>query len=156
MDCTLVADSTRVYIKNSNNEFLFDSSIGAIHYDSSFIASLTLLSTTSSAKIYYVNNYQVPASGGIVTSYVFSQYYSYDATNHSVAMSDFYVFSGTKTVLYQLSVTASGTTYEYRIYVDLVSSIRRLMLEVALVTLGSDGNKGAPPAPYIKAIGIIK
>lgn len=154
--CELVANSTRVYIKNSNNEFLFDSSIGAIHYDSSFIAALTLLPSVGSVTRFYVNNYVVPASGGIITSFLFPQYYAYLGSSIQVAMSNFYIFSATKTVLYALSVTASGTTYEYSMYVGLVNNVRRLILEVTLVRMGADGNPGFPPMPYIKAIATIK
>jgi len=145
--------SNRTYIKNSNNEYLFDTNIGYVHFKGCIIPTIKY---SSGLNNYYVDNFIVPPNGGgIIISTVFSQYYSYNNSTDYVAFSSFYVYSTTKTSLYALSVTASQTTYLYTIYVDTINNIKRIVLGMELIHMGSDGNPGTPPTPSISCIGII-
>lgn len=150
----LVAHSNRVYIKNSSNEYLFDTNIGYIGYGGSIIANMAVAEGYDHT--WYVTNFvAAPSNGAVILSYKFDHYYSYINDTKPVAMTNFYVFSTTKTVLYYLSVTASQTTYEYSISVGQVNGIYRLLCSIRLVVMGSDGNPGIPPDPFISSIGIL-
>ena len=143
----------RTYIKNSNNEYLFDTNIGYVHFKGCIIPTIKY---SSGLNNYYVDNFIVPPNGGgIIISTVFPQYYSYNASKKHVAYSSFYVYSTIKTSLAELPVTASDTTYLYTIYVDILNGIKRIVLGRELIYLGTDGNLGFPPTPNISCIGIL-
>jgi len=148
--CYLKATHTNISIINYNNEHIFDTDIGQIHFNSSLVASLTAIDTS-----YYINNYVAPASGAVITGWTTYQYYTYASASLPVALSFFYVLSTTYTALYQLIVTGSGTTYEYRIKTGLVASINRIIIDVVLINIGSDGDPGSPPSPFITSLATL-
>lgn len=139
---------SRIYMQNSYNEFIFDTSIGKLSILNFGNIFYTELSSTSTTATWYTN-INITSGNAIVLC-------SYNSVGTSAVWSTFYVASTIFTDMYSAVTSASGTTVAFSAAISIVSGNYKLVIKRTLIRLGSDGNMGSAGLPEFSKYLLLK
>lgn len=149
--CSLYGNSSRVYIKNSSGNYLFDTDLGAVYtLEYNITPTYTVLKNTNMEKEVYINNIS-PVLGKGVFFIIHPHPFSPSNLSRQALWSILYIATTGETPITRVIASASNTTYEYLIKVSNITGVYRYHIIRRLVYL-NNGDLGDPMDLFIDKV----